>query len=134
MNTSRSFTGKPMLLASFCLSLFAVTLLGACHADPCGQYVRFDIPTQQRLVWVCTRADLTVKTDAGLTVHVLRMEPAHRIMSVSGTGNLSFGSHVLSISHNDLSIDGYPMGDDASATIDANGTLTMGMQFHEINN
>lgn len=132
MNTIRSVIGRPMLLASFCLSLLAMTLLGACHADPCGQYVRFDIPTQQRLVWVCTRADLKVRADPGLTLHVLRMEPAHRIMSVSGTGNLSFSSHVLSISHNDLSIDGYPMGDDASATIDANGTLTMGMKLHDI--
>lgn len=131
MNFSRapSRTLLP-LLAIVCLSLI-VLLLDACRSDPCGQYVRFDVPTQQRLIWVCTRADLKVKADPGLTIHVLRMEPAHRTMSVSGTGNLSFGSHVLSFSSNDVSIDGYPMGNDASATIDARGTVTMGGIFHD---
>jgi hypothetical protein len=120
-------------VTSFCVLAATFLLLSACHSsEPCSQYVRFDVPTQQRLIWVCTRADLKVKADPGITIHVLRMEPAHRTMSVSGTGSLSFSSHVLSISGDDISIDGYPMGNDTTATIDANGTVTMGALFHEM--
>lgn len=106
-------------------ALFAV----GCRAEPppCDAFVRVDVPTQQRMIWVCATTNWTITADPSVATEETRPSPRRRVVTAVGIGRVRVGDrHVVELSKHDVAVDGVSMGKERHAAIDATGTVILG--------